>query len=130
MVSCLTPTSHVMITSSHACNNIHTHGIPKMPNTYIVCHRKCDPVPLRLENARELHDVPIHVSDMVLSEHTAIFCNPYSQNRSLYDASASGDLVKVKELVDKGADVTWHRPDWVSTFSIHVLKFSPGMLEC
>ena len=58
-----------------------------------------------------------------------VFCNHYPQNLTLYNASAIGDLVKVKELVDKGADATWHRPDWVSSDTIHVMKFSPGMLK-
>ena len=46
----------------------------------------------------------------------------YSQNKKLYWACSDGDVSKAKELLDRGAHVNYHDPDWdnVSIVSGHM----------
>ena len=47
----------------------------------------------------------------------------YSQNRKLYDASRDGNVSRMSELIARGAQVNYHRPDHanVSIVSGHMM---------
>ena len=53
-----------------------------------------------------------------------LLCSLYQQSRALYRASESGDLAKVQQCVNRGADPNWGNPDEVSPLLFIVSSFA------